>query len=260
MAAQIILDQGALPPGTPGQAREDFVTGVDVVATAFGGPFLAHSWSFFHRPIDIFTPVRASTLIAAPAAPVTTLTPIDVAGTYGLELRVDSGSGLGANADDVARITFYAGPALNALPDRMPRRIPAFLERLEHNVPDALDPAGNPEGWSREWYRWFGLIQRLWDGRSWCAGRVALPGGGPAALTRGFNVALVTRTGLGTVRVDFAIALPDANYAVVATARGATGGSCTVNTELAGSFVVERADLGGALVDADFNFDVKLGA
>jgi len=260
MPASITLNQMGKPPGVAGRAREDLDLGIDVTATAGGGPFAAHLWSLIHRAIDISVPIRATTLIAAPVAPATALGPIDVAGTYLLQLSVDSGAGLGAGPGDIARMTFYAGPALNPIPDRFPRRTLAFQETTEHNVLDLLDPmSGNAEGWSREWYRWFFVIDRLWRGRSWAVGRVALDAMG-ATLTRGFNIAVVARTAMGVVDVSFAQALPDANYSVTATARGPVGGSCTVDAEAPGVFTVFRADPGGALVDADFNLDVKLGA
>jgi len=264
-AVQIQFDQAAHPPGVPGQAREDLQTGLAVTATAVGGPYLAYLWSFIHRPIDIFIPAEASTLITLPGSAVTSLTPIDVAGTYLLQVVVDSGSGLGALPDDVATLTFYAGEladplnaALNADPAELPRRRIAFREELEHNVPDAISPLGNPEGWSREWYRWFALLQRLYAGKSWARGRVSLPGGGPATLVRGFNVAGVVRIGVGIVDVTFNTPLPDALYAASASARGAPG-YCFVSNEAPGTFRVHRADIGGALVDADFTFDVGLG-
>src|SRR3990167_8211288 len=242
MPASITLNQMGKPPGVAGRAREDLDLGIDVTATAGGGPFAAHLWSLIHRAIDISVPIRATTLIAAPVAPATALGPIDVAGTYLLQLSVDSGAGLGAGPGDIARMTFYAGPALNPIPDRFPRRTLAFQETTEHNVLDLLDPmSGNAEGWSREWYRWFFVIDRLWRGRSWAVGRVA-------------------RAAMGVVDVSFAQALPDANYSVTATARGPVGGSCTVDAEAPGVFTVFRAEPGGASADADFNLDVKLGA
>lgn len=261
MPASIKIDQAAKPAGVAGQAREDLSTGTAVQATAMGGPFLAHQWSFVHRPIDIMTATRASSIFSAPTGATTLVDPINVAGTYELELRVDSGSGLGATAADIARITFYAGPALATLPNRLPRRKPAFSETTEHNVPDAVDPSGNPEGWSREMYRWFAVIEKLYEGHIWAAGRIALPLGGPISIVRGFNIAGTSaRLSTGRVRIDFATALPDANYNVITNARGAIGGSATPNTELAASFIVERADLGGALADADFNFVVLQAA
>lgn len=260
MPASIKVDQAAKPPGVAGVAREDLATGVDVQLTAVGGPFADHLWRIIHKPIDIFSATRSSAALATPNASASLLTPINVAGTYHIELAVDSGSGLGANAGDIARITFYCGPTLSSFPDRFPRRIPAFAETTEHNVPDAVDPSGNLEGWSKEWYRWFAVIQRLYEGRVWARGRVSLPPGGPATLVRGFNVASVNRTAQGIVEVTFLQALPDANYAARANGRGTIGGSAVCNTEGTNTMVVERADLGGSLVDADFVFEVALGA
>ena len=259
MPVLIKVDQAAKPPGVAGVAREDLATGTDVTLTAVGGPYAQYLWSISHKPIDIFTNTRASSVLATPAAVSSLLSPINVAGTYRVGIAVDSGAGLGAGAGDVASMTFYAGPVLATQPERFPRRIPAFGETTEHNVPDAVDPAGNTEGWSKEWYRWFAAIQRLYEGKMWAAGRVALTGGG-AVLTRGFNVASVVRLSLGRVQVNFLVAMPDANYAAKAGARGAVGGSAVCNTELAASMIVERADLGGSLSDNDFVFSVALGA
>lgn len=257
MAVAIQVDQAAAPAGTPGQAREDLATGVPVTLAATGGPFLSQLWTILHRPIDIMAGTRSACALTAPTASSTQLTPIDVPGTYRVRCTVDSGSGLGATPDDVADMTFYAGPTLATSPDSLPRRIPAFGETLEHNVPDAIEIGGNSEGWSREWYRWFALMQRLYEGHAWSWGRISLPAGGPAAITSGYNVATATRTAQGIVDIAFTTALPNANYAVICAARS-VGGSAIATTEAVGGFTIERADLAGALVDADFVFAVRL--
>jgi hypothetical protein len=158
VSLQIVINQAAKPPGVPGQAREDLVTGTAVSVAAVGGPFLAYSWTFIAKAINITAGLRATSLFATPAASSSLINPVDQTGTYLIQLAVDSGSGLGATEADVATITFYAGPALNANPALLPRRIPAFRERLQHNVPDAIDAAGNQEGWSREELRWYAYI------------------------------------------------------------------------------------------------------
>src|SRR5512143_3756882 len=160
MTVLIKVDQAAHPAGVPGQAREDLATGVGITLTAVGGPFLAYQWSIVSKPIDILTSTEASSLLASPTANISTLSPIDVAGTYLVQIAVDSGNGLGAGAGDVSRITFYAGPALAVDPSALPRRGMAAFESTEHNVPDAIQPLGNTEGWSREWYRRFAAIVR----------------------------------------------------------------------------------------------------
>ena len=159
-AVQIKIDQVAHPPGTPGLAREDLATGI-VTLTAIGGPYLAYQWSIIDKPIDMSVPVKSAAVLTAPAMASTTVNPVDLSGTYYVQLLVDSGSGLGATIDDIARITFYAGTALAAAADQVPRRVIAFRETIEHNSPDALDAGGNPEGWAREWRRWFANISRL---------------------------------------------------------------------------------------------------
>lgn len=164
-AVQIQLFQSGTSVGAAGQAREDYVVGSPVQAIAVGGPYLAYKWSFGSKPIDIVDAVEANSVFDSSGSDTSLIEPIDVPGTYLIQLAVDSGSGLGATVDDVASITFYAGnPAdqlqgvLAADPTQLPRRIPAFGETLQHNVADAIQPSGNTQGWSREWYRWFSVI------------------------------------------------------------------------------------------------------
>jgi hypothetical protein len=253
MAVQIQINQGTT--GTPGQAREDLVTGTAVTLVAVGGPYLAYSWSIVDKPIDIVTSTQSSALIVAPTASTTQVSPIDVGGTYLVQILVDSGSGLGALPTDVARITFYAGPTLAANPAQLPRREMAFRETTEHNVPDAVFPSGNPRGWAQERLRWQEVLKSVYGVKSFAWGRVALTSGG-ATLTSGVNVG-VSRTGVGRVTVTLTTAAPVSTYAVVATALGAGGSVAAFNTTTA-TFDIERADLGGGLVDADFSFDVKV--
>lgn len=160
MALQIRIDQAGKPPGVAGQAREDLATGTAVQLTATGGPFSKYLWTVLWKPIDIIGATRSAAALSSATSNATLLQPIDLAGTYFVEVSVDSGSGLGALLTDVARVTFYAGPTLATDPTQLPRRIPAFQETVEHTVPDGLDLAGNPDGWSREWLRWFALLQR----------------------------------------------------------------------------------------------------
>jgi hypothetical protein len=258
MAVQITIDQGVLPPGTPGKAREDLSTGLLATLSSSGGPFAQYLWRILHPAVDIDSGVKATSILATPTAPSTQINPIDVEGTYLIELVVDSGNGLGAGVDDVARITFYAGTALAANPWDLPRRGPAFKETIEHNVNDAIDVTGNTEGYSREFYRWFALIRRMYAAKNWAAARIALPGGGPAAITRGTNIASATRTGVGVVDIVFTTAMPDGNYSVIATPRTSSG-SIAVSAEAVGGFTVTRYDSAGAPADADFNFAVQLG-
>lgn len=257
MAAQITINQVTRPPGTVGVAREDLVLGQVVTLSSSGGPFAAYRWRIIHKPIDIVAGVRATSVLATPLAINTTMAPIDVAGTYLVELAVDSGFGIGALSSDVARITFYAGPVLATAPDEFPRRPIAFQETIEHNVADPLDPAGNGEGWSREWYRWFATIKKLWATKSAAWAKVSLPGGGPAAIADGANVAAAVRIGMGVVDVAFTNALPTANYCVTTGVHG-SGGSCLVLNQAVGGFRIERSDPFGVLVDDDFSFHVMV--
>lgn len=262
MSLQIVLNQSGKPAGVAGQAREDLDVGTAVTAACVGGPFLAYEWTFVSKAIDILAGVESAALLGTPNATSTTIAPIDVPGTYEIQLSVDSGSGLGALDSDVVRITFYAGDpasetegAPNADPAELPRRGMAFSETTEHNVPDAIQPTGNTQGWSREWYRWFAVLRRLYDGKSWAHGRVS-NNGSSAALVNGMNVT-PTRIGVGTVQLSFTRPMPNGSYVVIPAARGVPGGSATVRSETTTDFIVERADAGGSLVDADFTFDVK---
>ena len=259
MAVQITIDQATMPGGSAGVAREDLILGKTVTLKSSGGPFISQLWRIIHKPIDIVAGTRATSLLATPTAANSTLAPIDVAGTYLVELAVDSGSGLGATAADVKRITFYAGPTLSTIQDDCPRRPIAFNETIEHNVPDAIEAGGNTEGWSREWYRWFAVIKKLatsGGGGSWA--KVSLPAGGPAVVSSGYNIAAVNRFGMGVVDVTFTAALANNRYAVLTGVHG-SGGSCLVVSETVNGFRIERSDPFGVLVDDNFSFDVKVG-
>lgn len=257
MAAQIKIDQVTRPAGTAGKAREDLVLAQVVTLTASGGPFMAYQWRIIHKPIDIVAGTQATALLSAPAAAVSQLSPIDVAGTYLIELTVNSGFGMGATVNDVARITFYAGTTLAVNPKLFPRRIPAFQETNEHNVNDAIDATGNTEGWSREWYRWFAAIQNLVTSQGVAWAKVLLPAGGPATQGSGYNIATTTRTGVGVVDIVFTAALPNDDYAVTTGVHG-TGGMCLVLNQLTTGFRIERSDPFGVLVDDGFSFDVTV--
>lgn len=257
MAVQIQIDQVTRPPGLPGQAREDLVLAQPVTLTAIGGPFIAYQWRWIYRAVDIVAAVRSTAVMASPTASSTVVAPIAVEGTYHVELLVDSGSGLGATPDDVARITFYAAAVpLSLDPSLLPRRAPAFQETTEHNVPDAIDPAGNPEGWAREMLRWFAVIKRIASGGSALFARVSLPAGGPASVVSSAGVASVVRSAVGVVDVTFTTPQTNDRFAVIASARGAAG-TCSVYNETVNGFRLARGDAFGVLTDADFAFDVK---
>ncbi len=261
MAVSILIDQAGsgAPPGVAGQAREDLVTGFAVTLTAIGGPFLAYSWSIIDVVVDIESAVQSAALLGAPFAPVSPMGPIDLEGTYFVEVVVDSGSGLGALPEDVARITFYAGGTLNFLnpdPAELPRREMAFREETQHNVPDLVFPLGNPRGWAEERLRWQATLRRMYQGKSYAWGRVAVAAGGPAALTGLALNAGVTWVSPGVVDVTFVTPLPNANYAVESSARGVPG-QTYVDTETVNGFRLYRSDPWGALLDADFAFNVQ---
>ena len=149
-ALQIRIDQAGKTPGVPGQAREDLALGIAATATAVGGPFFQYLWTIAWKPIDVVAGMRSSAALSSGTLNATLIQPLDIPGTFRIGLAVDAGFGLGARLEDVAFITFYAGPTLSADPRKRPRRYPAVGETTEHNVPDAIDPTGNVDGWARE--------------------------------------------------------------------------------------------------------------
>ena len=165
MPVQITINQAGKPAGTAGVAREDLATGTTVVLTATGGAYAAYLWEVLDCAVDHIGLVRSAVGLATPSAASSNLLPIDLAGTYRVRVSVDSGAGIGATAADVATITFYAGPALAALASALPRRIPAFGELLEHNVPQAAGYGStrNFRGWSPEMERWFLVIEACYN-------------------------------------------------------------------------------------------------
>ena len=264
MSVQILLNQTGAPAGTTGQAREDLVTGLPVSAQAIGGPFSAYLWTLVCRPIDIIDEVQATTAISAPTAAITLLDPIDVFGTYNLQIAVDSGSGLGATEDDVAQITFYAGvPSdpihgpLNSDPAELPRRLMAFREKLQHNVPDLIQPLGNTEGWSREWYRLMAMVDRMYQGKSWAAARVLGDPVTPVVL-RGFNIEGISRTGTGLYQVTLLRPMPDTNYMPSAGPLDAKGSVVALVMDES-NIAIERSDNTGTDADLNFWLNVQLG-
>jgi hypothetical protein len=71
-----------------------------------------------------------------------------------------------------------------------------------------------------------------WNGSAWVSvpattgnwiGQVVLTSTSPITIRNAGNVSSVTRTGVGSYTVNFSAAMPDANYAVVATTGVATG-------------------------------------
>lgn len=262
-AVQILLAQTGAPAGSPGQARDDFVTGTPVQVTATGGPFAQYLWTFVSKAIDIEAGARATSAFASASSVTSAVTPIDVPGEYLIQVAVDSGQGLGATDDDVARIVFYAGTTgdnivgpLNADPAELPQRMPAFRETLEDNVADLVDPTGNVEGWSRAWLKLKAIVNRIYQGKSWAWAFVGQTSGGAFALGS-LNVATVTRTGVGLATVAFTRPMPSSAYAIFCNAQSSPG-TCVGSNQDVNGFDVERADIGGSLVDADWSFEVKV--
>lgn len=159
---QIKIDQTAKPAGVAGVAREDLDVGVPVTLAAVGGPFSAYRWTIIDRAIEFNTPALSTITLVSPNNSSTQTSNLDLGGTYLIQLEIDSGKGLGATADDIARITFYAGPTLATHPQELPQRIPAASETTEHNVPNSIYPLGNPIGWAYAVGRWlYNIVRRL---------------------------------------------------------------------------------------------------
>ncbi len=263
---QIRIDQIGLPAGIPGRAREDLVLGTPASLTAIGGPFSTYRWSLISKPIDPVAPIASAAGLTSPSASTTQVTPLDLRHTYLAELLVDSGFGLGALPEDVARITFYAGPTLAADARRRPRRRPAFGERREHNVADALQPGGNSEGWARELARLDASDEDVWFTKAWAAARVFTIAGPSAQVLRAYNVASVTwNSGNSNYDVAFDDVLPDANYCVLISPYADGTGSwliSRVESMSATGFSVSFTDIllsPGTPTRADFCFRVELG-
>jgi len=160
MAVTITISQSGKPAGTAGKAREDLDVSTAVTLTAGGGTFGQHQWTIVDAPPNAGMTAGSGATLTAPTASATNLTP-DNDGTYLVMLEVDAGYGLGARDEDVAKITFYAGSTLNATIDELPRRIPSWLEMLEHNIDTPVQPSGSTLGWAWEWMKWFRVIQRI---------------------------------------------------------------------------------------------------
>jgi len=216
---EIKIDQAAKPAGIPGQAREDLDTGTPAVVTAVGGPFRAYRWTIVDKPVDFDANVISAAGILAPTQSSTSITPIDKQGTYLIQVEIDSGLGLGATADDIARLTFYAGPTLATNADELPQRIPAARETTEHNVPNPAYPSGNPIGWAYSVGRWLaGITRRLFRVGARAGARVSTALVGPTVTEiRKLYVSSVTFDGVGTYTVGLLPAFPDVDYGVIVT-------------------------------------------
>lgn len=87
-------------------------------------------------------------------------------------------------------------------------------------------------------------IDRVAQGTA--AAWVNFNGIGTVAIRSSYNVSSITDSGTGTYTVNFAVAMPDANYAAVATAEGTGGAAMRVATAsqyATGSVVARTATL-----------------
>lgn len=261
---QIKIDQAAAPAGLPGVAREDLATGSPVTLTAVGGPFAAYRWTIIDRALDFTNDTLSAAAISASTQAITTMTPIDVAGTYLVQLEIDSGNGLGASADDIARITFYAGPTLAADAFELPQRIPAARETTEHNVANAAYPAGNSIGWAYAVGRWFyGIVRRLFRTGPRAGARVSTASAGPTVTEIRKNyVTSVTFDG-AAYTVTLNPPFTDLDYGVVVTPHESvdyghpTTWAVSIMSE--STFTISFYDNADAATGADFTVLVALG-
>lgn len=262
---QIKIDQAAAPAGLPGVAREDLVLASPVMLTAVGGPFAAYRWTIIDRVLNFKTDVLSAAALPSPTAVSTQMTPIDLAGTYLVQVEIDSGAGLGATADDVARITFYAGPTLATSPFELPQRIPAANETNEHNVPNAVYFSGNPLGWAYTLGRWLaGIVGRLFRTSPRAGARVSTASAGPTVTEiRKLFVSSVTFDGTGTYTVVLLPAFFDANYGVIVTPHESADyghpKTWAVNVIDSSTFEVAFFDNADAPTGADFSVFIGLG-
>lgn len=214
---QIKIDQTGKPAGLPGVAREDLATGTPVTLTAVGGPFRAYRWTIIDKALNFDNDTLATSSIVSSDQAVTSMSPIDQAGTYLVQIEIDSGNGLGRGADDKARITFYAGPTLATEPTELPQRIPAARETTEHNVPNDAYPGGNSIGWAYAIGRWFfGIVRRLFRVAPRAGARVATEAPATVNEIRKLFVSSVTFDGT-TYTVTLETPFPDAGYGAVIT-------------------------------------------
>ncbi len=152
MTLQVKIDQSGKSSGVPGMAREDLDLGTSVVLTASGGS--SYTWALVDAPPNAALTSPSSAQLSSGNGVVVSLTP-DHDGTY---------AGTVESGGVTIPWSFYAGVTLATVLGELPIRIPSFAEASAHNVPDALEPAGNSKGWSRVWLRWFALIQRVASG------------------------------------------------------------------------------------------------
>jgi len=139
-------------PGVAGLAREDLEPELEVTLTAANGVG-SYTWTLIDAPTSPNVDADSAAVLSATTGAAVTITP-DFVGTY---------YGSVTDGKTTTEWSFYAGPPLGNIAggEYFPRRVPAFREALAHNVPDAIDAAGNRKGWSREWRRWFAAIGNI---------------------------------------------------------------------------------------------------
>lgn len=262
--AQIKIDQAGKPAGIPGVAREDLDLSVDVTLTAVGGPFKSYRWTVVNAAIDYSIDDLSNAAFVSPTNSTSILTPINVSGTYLVQLEIDSGSGLGATANDIVRITFYAGVPLTTNPDELPQRIPAPEETNEHNVPNPIYPTKSPIGWAYAVGRFmYGVVRRLYRVGGRAGVRVTTSNVGPTVTAvRNFYMSAPSFNGT-KYTCTIIPAMPNAFYGVQVTphvsADYGVPKKWAVNVLSASQFEIYFYDNADAATGADFTATVVGG-
>jgi hypothetical protein len=144
------INQGALPPGVPGQSRDDLVLGFPVVVSD-AGPGPTRAWQLLDKPDG------SAAVLSSGSGPSTQFTP-DIEGTYRIQLIVNGGP----TDDHIA----YVGAGVQIdLPtwvvgDGQKVRIPAWGERLDFNVKSSPGSGVNTRGWAYEVNQFFRVIAK----------------------------------------------------------------------------------------------------
>jgi hypothetical protein len=79
------------------------------------------------------------------------------------------------------------------------------------------------------------ILQDSSSNSNTCRAWVNFNGTGTVAIRADFNVTSITDNGTGSYTVNFSVAMPDANYAVVGTAQGSSVGNTPFVFEISGS-------------------------
>jgi hypothetical protein len=184
-----------------------------------------------------------------------TFGPPDVPGSYRVRLTVVGTSG---ETDVDIRVFAVPFPQFQLLAPPYQANPPPLPLAGAGAKPDEMNFSGSARGWSGDPAQ---VHKLLYDALSalntlnGANGRVNVPGGGPATLVRGTNVASVTRIGLGFVNVVFTRPMPDDLYRVLVTPYNNDNITAPIAVLSTGFTAIIEDDAGSA-VDGDFCFIV----